>query len=262
MSTLSLYNQVKDNLEKLKLYEMSNYLSTFLDATREKEITLLDGLLTLTQKEIQFRDVRAEKINITISNFPFIRTIDDFDFSFQPGINKNLINDLCSLRFLENKENIIFVGSSGVGKTHLATAIGIEACKRRVSTYFIHCQTLMNKLLKASEENRLDAVIKQYARCKLLIIDEIGYLPLSKEGANLFFQLIAKRYEKTSTIITTNQTFSKWGEVFSDAILANAILDRLLHHSTIIKITGPSYRAKDKIDQFRTGKDYDVGVNK
>lgn len=169
-------------------------------------------------------------------------------------MNKQQLLELESLRFLENKENILFVGSSGVGKTHLAVSIGIAAAKRRYMTYFISCHDLIMQLKKAHSENRLEQRLKQFFKYKLLIIDEIGYLPVDRDGANLFFQLIAKRYEETSTIITTNQPFSKWGEVFSDNTLANAILDRLLHHSSVIKIAGPSYRLKDKLEEIEGKK--------
>lgn len=151
---------------------------------------------------------------------------------------------------MNKAENILFYGSSGVGKTHLAIALGVAAARKRQLTYFITCHELIQKLNKAHSENRLETKLKHFAKHKLLIIDEIGYLPVDKQGANLFFQLIARRYEKNSTIITTNQPFSKWGEVFSDLTLANAILDRLLHHSHILKITGPSYRLKDVYDDL------------
>ena len=176
------------------------------------------------------------------------------NFDFQPSINKTRLLDLESLRFIENKENILFFGSSGVGKTHLAVALGIAAAKKRYITYFISCHDLIMQLNKAHAENRLETKLKHYAKYRVLIIDEIGYLPIDKQGANLLFQLINKRYEKNSTIITTNQPFSKWGEVFSDITLANAILDRLIHHSSIIKITGPSYRLKGKVELLEAKK--------
>jgi len=140
------------------------------------------------------------------------------------------------------------------GKTHIATAIGIEAAKKRVSTYFISCHDLITKLAIAHQENRLKDALKTFNKYKLLIIDEIGYLPVDKSGVNLLFQLITKRYEKSSTIITTNQQFSKWGEVFSDNMLANAILDRLLHHSQVFNITGDSYRLKDILNKMENSE--------
>ena len=161
-------------------------------------------------------------------------------------MNKSEVQELTSLKFVEKNENIIFVGSSGVGKTHLATSVGIECAKQRYSTYFISFESLMNQLKKAYQENRLDLRMKFFAGKKVLIIDELGYMPLDPDAASLFFQLVARRYEKHSTIITTNLAFSKWGELFGSATLANAILDRLLHHSQIFSITGPSYRLKEK----------------
>ena len=179
---------------------------------------------------------------------PYEKTFDEFDFGFQPSINKREIEDYMTLRFMESNENIIFVGSSGTGKTHLATAIGVEAAKHRKSVYFISCQDLMIQLRKAEHENRLDQRLKSFTRYKLLIIDEIGYINMDKESANLFFQLVSRRYEQKSTIITTNKSLSKWGEIFGEPVIANAILDRLLHHSHVVSIVGPSYRLKDVLD--------------
>lgn len=240
-----MYAKLMNNLEILKLEKMYSYIPKYLDVVTKQQIPLIDALVHLTDKEIAYKNEMASKIQISVAGFPFVKRSDDYDYDFQPSVNKTQIKDLCSLRFIENKENILFYGTPGVGKTHLATAIGIEAASKRYLTYFISCHDLIQNLRKAYNENRLEARLKHYSKYKLLIIDEIGYLPIDQLGANLFFQLITKRYEHTSTIITTNQPFSKWGEVFSDATLANAILDRLLHHAHIIKIVGPSYRTKD-----------------
>ena len=183
-----------------------------------------------------------------------MKSLEDFDFTFQPSINKEQIMDFKNLRFIENVENILFVGSPGVGKTHLATAIGIENAKNNHSTYFINCNDLIQVLKKAYSQNRFDDKLKTLSKYKLLIIDEVGYLPIDIEASNMLFQLINKRYEKNSTIITTNKPFAKWGELFGDNMIANAILDRLLHHSHVINITGRSYRTKNILKEEGASK--------
>ena len=244
------YNKLLNNFELLKLDKMKDYYPNYVEIATKRNKSLTESLLELTEKEIEYRNERASQIQITVSAFPYKKEIDDFDFDYQPSINKQEILELNNLGFLSRHENILFVGPSGVGKTHLATSIGITAAKKRYSVYFISCHDLITQLNKAHYENKLESRIKHFCRYELLIIDEIGYLPVDKQGANLFFQLIAKRYEKHSTIITTNQTFNKWGEVFNDSIIANAILDRLLHHSTVINIKGTSYRIKDKLSDM------------
>ena len=244
------YNKLLNNLEILKMEKVRNYLPNYLEKVTSEEITFVDALFELTEKEIEFRNERASKVQVSVSAFPFHKELSDFDFDYQPTVNKKQLYDLETLRFIENKENILFFGNSGVGKSHLAVALGIAAAKKRYITYFISCHNLIIQLNKAHSENRLEAKLKHYSKYRCLIIDEIGYLPIDKQGANLLFQLIARRYEKNSTIITTNQLFSKWGDVFSDPVIANAILDRLIHHSHIIKITGASYRLKGKLDMM------------
>ena len=244
---MSTYTQLINNLDHLGLSKMKEVLPNYLDKGVTDNMSITDILKQLTDKEVEFREERARQINLTISHFPFHKTTDDFDFSYQPSINKAEILDLLTLRFIENNENILFIGSSGVGKTHLATSIGMEASSKRYSTYFVHFNTLMTKFKRAAQEGRIESVVKHYAKYRVLIIDEIGYLPIDHQTANGFFQLVAARYEKRPIIITTNQPLSKWGELFGDYTIANAIIDRLVHHSHIIKITGQSYRIKDKL---------------
>jgi len=254
-----MYANLVNNLDELGFTDVEPFMSEYLTKVSKEGISVQDALIEITNREIGLRNNRAAQIQVAVSHFPYAKTIDGYDFTFQPSVNKTEIKDLATLRFLEHSENILFFGTPGTGKTHLATALGIQAARHRNITYFITCHDLIQTLRKAYDENRLEARLKHFAKYKLLIIDEIGYLPIDKIGANLFFQLIAKRYEHNSTIITTNQPFSKWGEVFSDAMLANAILDRLLHHAHVIKMVGPSYRTKDYYelldgDEQKTGR--------
>ena len=243
---MATYAQLNNNLEALSLNKIKDILPSYLDDKRNSDKSIVDIFHELSQAEIDFRDDRAKRINITVSSFPYHKTINDFDFTYQPTINKTKILDLASLRFMDEKSNIIFIGSPGTGKTHLATALGIEAASQRISTYFINFAELMEKFKQASKENRVEKIVKHYLKYSLLIIDEIGYLPVDRDSSYGFFQLIAARYENRSTILTTNQPFSKWGEVFGDSVIANAIIDRLVHHCEVIKINGMSYRIKDK----------------
>jgi DNA replication protein DnaC len=234
-------------LDILELERIKEILPDYIHKNIKNMPPLTDSLNYLFGEEIQYKDNRAAEGIIKASNFPFRKTLNDYDFSFQPSVSENQIRELANLSFIERNENIIFIGNSGVGKTHLAVSLGIEAAKHRNSVYFITCHNLMQKLNKAQKENRLDKQLQHLAQYKVLIIDEIGYLPVDQQGSNLFFQLITRRYMNKSTIVTTNMPFSRWGEVFSDNTLASAVLDRLLHYSHIIRITGNSYRIKDKI---------------
>lgn len=241
------YFRLLNNLENLGLNEIKIQLDNVLTRFNDGELDFTEALFELTEREIFIKKERARNALIKTANFPYIKTFEDFDFSFQPFLNKNEILDLKYLKFLEFHQNILFLGPPGVGKTHLATSVGIEAAKNRIGTYFISCHDLVLQLKKAHLENRLEQKLRSYTSYTILIIDEVGYLPLDKDASNLLFQLIAKRYERKTTIITTNKSFNEWGEVFGDTVLANAILDRLLHHSKVFNIKGRSYRTKDVI---------------
>ena len=245
----STYVQLKKNLEYLKLNQMDLHLDEVIDLITSSPLSFTEGLCKLTNYEIDFKEANMIRSMVKVGAFPHQKGIRDFDFEFQPSVNPEEIKDFATLRFLENAENIVFLGPSGVGKTHLATAIGVTAAKKRYSTYFSKCHDLIMQLKKAKLENRLEARLKHFFKYKLLIIDELGYLPIEKDDAKLFFQLIDKRYEKRSTIITTNINFNSWDDVFFDPVIANAILDRVLHHAHVVNITGKSYRLKKYTDQ-------------
>jgi len=243
----STYTQLCNNLELLKLGQMKEKLDDTIDFISKNHLPFAEGLLKLSNYEVDFKEANASRSMIKAGAFPFQKGLEHFEFDFQPSINQEQIYDFTTLRFLQKQENIVFLGSSGVDKTHLATAVGIAAAKKRTSTYFVKCHELLQQLKRAKIENRLEARLKHFCKYKLLIIDELGYLPINKEDSNLFFQLVDMRYEKKSTIITTNINFGDWESVFFDPVVANAILDRVLHHATVVTITGKSYRIKDHI---------------
>ena len=250
LKLLNNYNALINNLEELELNRIIENLDSYLDFIADGSKTAVDAFYELSMMEIKFRKEQAITGCVKVANFPFIKEINEFDFRFQPSIDKTKIMDLMTLRFIENSENIIFCGTPGVGKTNLSVSIGIAAAKQRYYVYFITFQDLISQLKKAASENRLDARIKWFCRYKLLIIDELGYQRMDTDSANLFFNLISKRYEKSSTIITTNSPFSKWADIFQEPVLTNALLDRLLHHCSVLNINGPSYRLKEQMQHM------------
>jgi len=240
---------MKANIESYcKLLSLSslfeNYESVALDCVKAKT-SYQEYLYKLLQQQIIDRVDRSINARIKKAGFKYLATLEEFDFSFQPQIDERLIRELSTLSFLEGAKNILLVGAPGVGKTHLAIALGLEAAKQRRRVMFISAEDLTNELLAAQKSNTITDYLEAIGRIELLIIDEIGYLELSREAASLFFRLISKRYEKSSTIITSNKEFQEWGGIFGDDVIATAILDRLLHHSYPFLINGPSYRMKD-----------------
>lgn len=238
--------RIRERLNYLGLTRMAEILDARLDEAAKKEVTYLDFLALLVDEEAAARQERTLAARTRLAHLPFRKTLAEFDFSFQPSIDERQIKELATLRFIQEKANLIFLGPPGVGKTHLAIALGIEALSQGVSVYFINTTDMINDLCRAYKGNYLERRMRIYTQPRVVICDEMGYLPLDQLGATLFFQFVSRRYEKGSIILTSNKSFGDWGGVFGDPILATAILDRLLHHSTVINIRGDSYRLKEK----------------
>ena len=241
------YPIVHELLTELKLYGIEQTLDTKVEEWSHKNEDVLSLLQTLLQEEKHARMASKVKSRTRYAGFPFHKTLNDFDFSFQPSIDKALIQTLSSLKFLYNHENILFLGAPGVGKSHLAIGLGMRVAEEGKQPYFIPAITLVDKLKTAFKEYRFETVMRFFRSVDLLIIDELGYLPLDLEGSKLLFELISSRYEKGSIILTSNRPFSEWDKVFTDHVIATAILDRILHHSHIVNIRGKSYRLKEKM---------------
>lgn len=238
---------LEDDLKELKLVSIGQQLDMWLQEASRHSWPYDVFLEKLCQEELGNRREKRCELSIKSAKFPYTKTLDGFDFSYQPSLNADQIKELSKCRWVGNGENLVLLGPPGVGKTHLAIALGVEAIKQGYRTAFMSTQGLLASLAKANSENRLEEKLRALCTPKLLIIDEIGYLPLDRHGAHLFFQLIARRYEKGALILTSNQAYSNWGEVFGDTVLATAILDRLLHHATSINIKGERYRLKEKL---------------
>jgi len=238
---------IQENLKALKLYKSHELIESSLEEASKNNLSYSDFLDELLKQEVAAKREKNIAMRNSLAKFPFIKTLESFDFDFQPSIDKKRIKELSTCRFIANGENVIFLAPPGVGKTHLAVALGIKAVSEGYRTYFTQAMPLIASLSKAYAENRIEKRIKFYCQPKLLITDEIGYIPIDRHGAHLFFQLISRCYERGALILTSNRSFSQWNENFGDPVIATAILDRMLHHSVTINIKGNSYRLKEKV---------------
>lgn len=244
----SNYERLLTNFDTLGLKHMKERFPHYMEQVYHQDLSLTEAFLALTDQEVDFKQTLVFEQNIKRARFPQRKTFDMFDFSFQSTLNKQELLDLKNLQFMSDHQNIVFLGSPGVGKSHLAIALGVEACLQHKRTLFIHCHELLLRLNGAHQKGTLERVLKRYARYELLIIDEIGYLPIEGHDASLLFQLLNRRYEHHSTIVTSNLALSGWGDLFKSPETAAAILDRLIHHSKIFKMTGKSYRLKHALE--------------
>jgi len=233
-------------LDKLRMEHLEAQLDAVCEQAAQRQLDYKSFLSQALETEWQGRYQRGIEARLRQARFPWVKTLDQFDFDFQPSLDRRQVRELAGMSFVERAHNVIVLGPPGVGKTHLAIALGVKAVEAGYSALFLTLEALMTRLVKAFHENRLERSLQQLVYPKVLIIDEIGYLPLSQLEASLFFRLVVRRYERASMIVTSNKSFLDWGETFNDPVLATAILDRLLHYSTTLNIKGESYRLKEK----------------
>ena len=233
-------------LKRLQLPHLRETIASVLSQAAKEQWTYLEFLDQILGRELDAKQGKRIRMGLQIAHFPCVRTIEGFDFSFQPSADERMIRELSTGNFIEHGENVLMFGPPGVGKSHLAIGLGRKVVEQGHTVRFSTATALLAILGKAESEGNLSEKLTEYSKPRLLIIDELGYLPFERRAAHLFFQLVNRRYEKGSLLVTTNQRVSEWGIVFGDEVLATAILDRLLHHSHTLLITGESYRLREK----------------
>lgn len=245
-SRVAVIDRVHHALESLGLAEINGVVEARLERAAHAEQAYGEFLAELLECETGARRERYLRTRMRLAHLPAVKTLEQFDFGFQPSLDERQIRELQTLRFVHETSNVVLLGPPGVGKTHLAIALAVEAVRSGYGAYFITAHDLVSDLGRAARENRLDRRLRVYVAPKVLVIDEMGYLPLDTVGATIFFQLVSARYERGSIILTSNKSFGEWGSVFGDPIIATAILDRLLHHASTVNIRGESYRLKER----------------
>lgn len=230
--------RLQDNLSRLKLTRVQEVLETIAEHAKEQKSSYLTFLDHLLEEEVAAKEKRRIQTAMKTAGLPSAKTIEEYDFSFHPQLDQAEVMELFDLSFIGRQENVLFLGPPGVGKTHLATSLAIKACHHGFKVYFTSMDTLIRKLKEGATRQ------KAYLNSSLVVVDEVGYLPVTTQEAYLFFQFVSHRYERSSTIITSNKGFGDWQELFGDPVIATAILDRLLHHSKVVNIKGHSYRLR------------------
>ncbi|MDE1821619.1 MAG: IS21-like element helper ATPase IstB [Euryarchaeota archaeon] len=240
------YERLHANLLGVGLKTVEAQLDGYLQGPGVDEQSVTEILDHLLQEEVKARDALSLQLRLQFSKIPVRKTLEEFDLAAQPSIDPKVLEELRTLRFVHDHANVLLLGPPGVGKTHLAVALGWEALRAGFSVFFVSAPRLVEDLRRGAEVDRLDSKLRLYAKYGVLIVDEIGYLPMERVGAHLFFQLINARYEKGSTVFTSNKSFAEWGEVMGDTAIAAATLDRILHHATVVSIKGESYRLRSR----------------
>ncbi|MFA3919340.1 IS21-like element helper ATPase IstB [Ruegeria hyattellae] len=241
-------DRIRGAMVGLKMPRALEALDHTMQKLEQGEITAIEAIDSLLSEEYSTRETRRIDVALRTSKLLPIKTLESFDFTFQPSLDRERIAALAQLDFIRRAEVVHFLGPPGTGKSHLATALGVAAVKAGMQVYRATLAELVEVLAKAERQGQLAEKIRFYARSSLLIVDEIGYLPITQGGANLFFQLVNARYEKSAMILTSNRGFAEWGDVFGDPVVATALLDRLLHHAVVVQIEGASYRLRGHSD--------------